>query len=240
MCIDTAPSDKKVDTGKQLRFLGSLFLHPHDSSYYWRNWLLGRTVSYLLIALLVRSKVMKTNVIAFVGVSVLVLFVAGFASIFEIRLASAQVNATSSSAIDSTTTPLVPEASTSSTPIADAASSTPASAPANDSASTTVATSSSSTSAPGIEPPPKGLTKVQIIGTKYIDYFTDGTTTFAFPGDPAIDSHFNVPNAPTPTHEGLTWVHTTGQHLYDTPSGDLEVGEYAVQADNSYIASLRP
>src|SRR5215813_14162567 len=38
----------------------------------------------------------------------------------------------------------------------------------------------------------------------------------------------------------MTWVHTTGQNQYDTPSGDLEVGEYAVQANGSYIKSARP
>jgi hypothetical protein len=162
---------------------------------------------------------MKINIIAFAGLGLLVLFALSLVSIFEVRLASAQVDATSStpSSTDATTTPLVFQASTSSTPIVNAASSTPAVTPANESASTTVVTSSSSTSTPGIEPPPQGLTEVHIIGTKYIDYFTDGSTTFAFPGDPAIDSHFNVPNAQIPTHEGLTWVHTTGQHLYDNP-----------------------
>jgi hypothetical protein len=83
--------------------------------------------------------------------------------------------------------------------------------------------------------PPAGLTEVHIIGTKYTDYFTDGTTVTSYPGDPAIDSRFSEPNAPIPTHEGLTWVHTVGQPLYDTPSGDLEVGDYAVQSDGSYI-----
>jgi len=33
------------------------------------------------------------------------------------------------------------------------------------------------------------------------------------------------------------WVHTTGQPLYDTPSGDLEVGDYAVRANGSIIAN---
>src|SRR5258708_4179160 len=128
----------------------------------------------------------------------------------------------------------------SSTPIEGAVSSTPATMPANGSASTTVATSSSSTSAPTMEPPPQGLTLVHIVGTKYTDYFTDGTSAVSFPGDPAIDSHFSEPNAPIPTHEGMTWVHTTGEHLYDTLSGDLEVGDYAMQPDNSYIANALP
>src|SRR5262249_43583334 len=74
----------------------------------------------------------------------------------------------------------------------------------------------------------------------YIDYFTDGTTVTSYPGDPAIDSHLSEANAPIPTHEGLTWVHTTGQNLYDTTSGDLEVGQYAVQPNGSYIQNASP
>ena len=88
--------------------------------------------------------------------------------------------------------------------------------------------------------PPPGLALVHIIGTKYIDYFTDGSTTIAVPGDPKIDGNLDKPNAPIPTNAGMTWVHTTGQDLYDTPSGDLEVGDYAVQADGSYIQHAPP
>src|SRR5258708_32768004 len=187
---------------------------------------------------------MKTNIIAFTGISLLVLFVAGFASIFEIRLASAQVDATSSppSSTEATTTPLVLQASTSSPPIEEAAaSSTPGAAPAHESVSTPVVTSSSSTSTPAASAPivaGAGPTLVHIIGTKYTDYFTDGKTVTAFPGDPAIDSHFNVPNAPIPAHEGMTWNGTTGGYLYDTPSGDLEINDYAKQSDGSYIGHL--
>jgi hypothetical protein len=101
--------------------------------------------------------------------------------------------------------------------------------PAADSATDT---SGSATTA---EQPPAGLTEVHIIGTKYIDYFTDGTTVASYPGDPEIDSHFSEPNAPIPTREGLTWLRTIGDNLYDTPSGDLEVGQYALQSDGSYV-----
>jgi hypothetical protein len=104
---------------------------------------------------------------------------------------------------------------------------------------TTNLTDDVSTTTP-VEAPPEGLTEVHIIGTKYIDYFTDGTTTVSFPGDPDIDSHFSEPDAPIPTHEGLTWVNTTGQPLYDTASGDLEVGQYAVQSKGSYIQKNFP
>jgi hypothetical protein len=84
------------------------------------------------------------------------------------------------------------------------------------------------------------VTLVHIIGTKYTDYFTDGTNVTTFPGDPKIDSNLDKPNAPIPAHEGLKWDHTDGTYLYDTASGDLEVGEYAVQADGSYIENTSP
>src|ERR1700730_5174484 len=210
---------------------------------------------------------MKTNIIAFGGISVLVLVALAFASIFEIHLASAQVDATSSPSVSTSTSPAL-VASTSTALIANVASSSPANttgsttpaattslpsmsaAASPSSAVTTTATSTSpvvttntttaatntlETSTVAIEPPPQGLTLVHIVGTKYTDYFIDGTTTVAFPGDPAIDSNFNKPDAPNPTHAGLTWAHTTGDYLYDTPSGTLEVGDYAVQPDNSYI-----
>jgi hypothetical protein len=90
------------------------------------------------------------------------------------------------------------------------------------------------------EPAPEGLTLVHIIGTKYTDYFTDGTTNSSYPGDPNIDAHLAEKDAPLPTHEGLTWVHTTGAYLYDTPSGDLEIGDYAVQPSGSYIENPPP
>lgn len=88
------------------------------------------------------------------------------------------------------------------------------------------------------EAPPADITEVHIIGIKYIDYFTEGTTAItSYPGDPDIDSHLSEPNAPIPTHEELTWVHTTGQNLYDTPSGDLEPGDYAYRVDGSIVSN---
>jgi hypothetical protein len=81
------------------------------------------------------------------------------------------------------------------------------------------------------------MTEVHIIGIKYTDYFTDGTTTTSYPGDPDIDSHFSEANAAIPVHEGLTWVHTAGHYLYDTPSGDLEPGDYAYQVDGSIVSN---
>jgi len=90
-------------------------------------------------------------------------------------------------------------------------------------------------------PPPEGLTEVHIIGKKYIDYFTDGTTVTSYPGDPEIDSHLAEKDAPIPTHKGLTWKYTIGGgYIYDTASGDLEVGQYAVEPNGSYIEKRPP
>jgi hypothetical protein len=111
----------------------------------------------------------------------------------------------------------------------------------------TVASSSATSTEPSepapvtpSEPAPQGLSLVHIIGTKYTDYFTDGTTETSYPGDPTIDANLGKRDAPIPTHEGLTWVHTTGQNLYDTPSGDLEVGDYALQTNGDYVENAPP
>jgi hypothetical protein len=71
---------------------------------------------------------------------------------------------------------------------------------------------------------------------KYIDYFTDGTTITSYPGDPEIHAHIAEKDAPIPTHEGLIWAHSTGRPLYDTPSGDLEEGQYAIEPRGTIIA----
>jgi hypothetical protein len=197
---------------------------------------------------------MKANIIAFAGIALLALFVVGFASIFEIRLAFAQVNATSSppSATDFTTTPALDLGASTSTDLSAAeASSTSmdtatnaasdATNTAGASPSTEAASSAAASSTTPVNPPPVGLNEVHIIGMKYTDYFTDGTTVTSYPGDPAIDAHFSdVPDGPIPTRAGLTWVHTTGQYIYDTPSGELEVGEYALEAGGTYVRNEPP
>jgi hypothetical protein len=73
-----------------------------------------------------------------------------------------------------------------------------------------------------------------------LTYNGDTRTTIAVPGDPAIDSNFDKPDAPIATHEGMTWVHTTGRWLYDTSSGDLEIGDYALQPSGTYIQNAPP
>ena len=79
---------------------------------------------------------------------------------------------------------------------------------------------------------------MHVVGTKYVDYFSDGTKTYSFPGNPDINSNLNKPNAPIPSHAGLTWLSTSGMDAYDTPSGDLDVGDYAQAADGSYISNI--
>ena len=136
-----------------------------------------------------------------------------------------------SSTPDAATTTSTIDSTGSSKSTADVTSASSTTSFFDGSADTVVASSSatsteSSEPAPVIpsEPAPQGLSLVHIIGTKYTDYFTDGATETSYPGDPTIDANLGKRDAPIPTHEGLTWVHTTGENLYDTPSGDLEVG----------------
>lgn len=86
------------------------------------------------------------------------------------------------------------------------------------------------------DPAPSSLREVRIIGTKYTDYFTDGSKLVELPGDPNIHANIAKANAPVPTREGLTWDHSVGTHLYDTQSGDLEIGTFALQPNGTYIA----
>src|SRR5271166_1892547 len=160
---------------------------------------------------------MKTHAIAFSAASVLVIsliIISTFKTGIVAALTATTTDATST--VSDTTT-----ASTSSI----SASSTP---PATD-ASSTAATPHAQTRTPdqgqaqlrpsnGAKPT---LNLVHVVGTKYIDYFTDGTKTYSFPGDPKVDADLNKPDAPIPSHTDLTWVSTSGMEDYDTPSGDL-------------------
>ena len=87
---------------------------------------------------------------------------------------------------------------------------------------------------------PEGLEKVYIIGYKYTDYFSNGSEVLSFPGDPQIDAFLNEADASIPTREGVTWDHTTGSYLFDTETGDLEEGQYALQPSGRYIIKLPP
>jgi hypothetical protein len=200
---------------------------------------------------------MTKNVIIFLRIIILgfFLFVSAF---FVVRPVLAQVDTTSS-----TSTPDVASLlSTSTTDTTDASTSTPALGelgaaesssadattrpPALDELGAVASTSADATTTapyvltPATEPPPQDLTEVHVIGTKYTDYFTDGTTVSAYPGDPEVDGNLNKRDAPIPTHAGLSWVHTSSTYLYDTPSGDLDIGDYAAQPDGSYIENASP
>jgi hypothetical protein len=173
---------------------------------------------------------MKTHTIAFSAASVLVisLIVIGtFKTGIVSALTATTTDATSTSDTSSSSTPL----SASSTPPATDAGSTSVTPPAQ----TQTPDQSQAQSQPSSKPT---LKLVHVVGTKYIDYFTDGTKTYSFPGNPDIDSNLNKPNAPVPTHGNLQWVSTSGMDAYDTPSGDLEVGDYAQEADGSYISNV--
>jgi hypothetical protein len=176
---------------------------------------------------------MKTNTIMFSTLSVLIisLFVIG---IFKTDLAAAlSATTTEATSTSDTTSALSTSASASSTPPATDASSTPATPPAQ----TQAPAQSQAQSQPsnGVKPT---LKLVHVVGSKYIDYFTDGMKTYSFPGNPDIDSNLNKPNAPIPSHGNLKWVSTSGMDAYDTPSGDLEVGDYAQESDGSYISNV--
>jgi hypothetical protein len=187
---------------------------------------------------------MKSNTTTFAGISLLVLFALAIIGVFEIRRASAQVDASSSIPLTTgtTTAPQVLQASTSTSQSGVDASSTPAvTRPTTEtSIADTATTTTSASSTPVAEQLRQGLTEVHIIGTKYTDYFTDGTIVTAYPGDPKIDANLNEPNAPIPSHAGLKWEHTDGTYLYDTPSGDLDQGDYAMQPSGSYIENTPP
>jgi len=190
---------------------------------------------------------MKTIAVTLTGISFLALIALAFVNLFEIKLVSAQVNASSSplSSSDTTSTLTLDTQASTTTTQAGASSTSPIPQSSDAATTTTVDGSQATTTGTSLtntptERPPFGLTEVHIIGTKYTDYFTDGRTVVSFPGNPKIDGNLDKPNAPIPTHAGLTWDHTTGGYLYDTPSGDLEVGDYALQPNGSYIENAPP
>jgi hypothetical protein len=106
--------------------------------------------------------------------------------IFIVRPALALVDASSSPPVDNSTTTISASTGTDSI-AADSASSTDETIATSTEVSTPAEQEAPATPTP---PPPAGLTEVHIIGTKYIDYFTDGTTVTSYPGNPEIDAHF--------------------------------------------------
>ena len=183
---------------------------------------------------------MKAHTITFSAASVLLIsFVA--IGVFKIGLVAALTDATSTLTGTTTGPALSGVESTSTTPVVAAGTTTAATssaaAPAVDNATSTAASSTSqgqgqsqSQGASAAKAKPT-LKLVHVAGSKYIDYFTDGTTTYSFPGDSTIDANLSKSNAAIPFHNGLTWVSTKGMEAYDTTSGDLEPGTYAQEAD---------
>ena len=174
---------------------------------------------------------MKTTTLTFSAASVLVISLIVIGT-FKTGIVSALTATTTdaTSTVSDTTTASTSSTSASSTPPATDASSTLTTPPAQ----TQIPDQSQAQSQPSNGAKPS-LKLVHVVGTKYIDYFTDGTKTYSFPGNPDIDSNLNKPNAPIPTHGNLQWVSTSGMEAYDAPSGDLEEGTYAQEADGSYI-----
>ena len=106
-----------------------------------------------------------------------------------------------------------PASASSTTPVADA-SLTSAIPPTQTQAPTQSQSQSPSSGKPTLK-------LVHVAGTKYIDYFTDGAKAYSFPGSPDIDSNL-----------------TSGMEAFDTPSGDLDAGDHAQEADGSYISNV--
>ena len=176
---------------------------------------------------------MKTHAITFSAASVLLIsliIIGTFKTGIVSALTATTTDATSTAS--DTTTASTSSASAGTTAATDA-SSTSATLPAQ----TQAPDQSQAQSQPSNGAKPT-LKLVHVVGTKYVDYFTDGTKTYSFPGDPKIDANLNNPNAPIPSHSGLTWVSTSGMDAYDTASGDLDVGDYAQESDGSYITNI--
>jgi hypothetical protein len=181
---------------------------------------------------------MKTNTIAFSIASVLVisLIIIGTFKTGIVSALSATTTDATSTASD-TTAASTSSASGSSTPTD--ASSTPATDVSSTSVTAAATTQTSAQSQVQSLPSSKPALKlVHVVGTKYVDYFTDGTKTYSFPGDPKVDANLNKPNAQIPSHAGLTWISTSGMEAYDTPTGDLEFGDYAQESDGSFISNV--
>jgi hypothetical protein len=172
---------------------------------------------------------MKNSVIAFSAASVLLisLIIIGTFKTGIVSALTATTTDATSTASDTTTASTSPSSASSTTPTTDEI--TPP-------AQTQAPAQGQAQAQPSGSKPTLEL--VHVVGSKFVDYFTDGSKTYSFPGNPDIDSNLNKPNAPIPTHGNLTWVSTSGMDAYDTPSGDLEVGDYAQEADGSYITNV--
>ena len=125
---------------------------------------------------------MKNSVIAFSAASVLVisLIIIGTFKTGIVSALTATTTDATSTASDTSTASTSPTSASSTASTTDA-SSTSATLPAQ----TQAPAQSQAQSQPSSSKPTLKL--VHVVGTKYIDYFTDGTKTYSFPGNPDID-----------------------------------------------------
>ena len=138
---------------------------------------------------------MNNSVITFSAASVLLisLIIIGTFKTGIVSALTATTTDATSTASDTMTASTSPTSASSMSPTTDASSTSPT-APAQ--AQTPDQSQAQSQPSNGAKPT---LKLVHVVGTKYVDYFTDGTKTYSFPGNPDIDSNLNKPNAPIPT-----------------------------------------
>src|SRR5262249_53932105 len=149
--------------------------------------------------LIITTNMVKTKII-FSGLSVLVLV----ATFLAIRPALAQMasstDATSSDVIAGAIDTASIASSTDTVTVGNSASTTPVPITTDASSSSgmdnTTPNGDTSTSSAPVPVALQGLTLVHIIGTKYVDYFTDGTNVTSYPGDPDLDASLNKQDAP--------------------------------------------
>ncbi len=79
------------------------------------------------------------------------------------------------------------------------------------------------------------LTKVHIIGTQYLDIFDDGTEVQS---TAAAYHALALPHPVNPKKAGANWVVSVERPLYDTPSGNLDDNEYAVDRWGQAIVKM--
>jgi len=143
---------------------------------------------------------MNLSGLAFASASILIVSVLAVGLIVA-KPALAQVDATSTETVAPSSEPATPVdaiSDTSSNTETVVATEESISRDGETAAPSDAASPTESSSATPTEPRPEGLTEVQIIGIKYIDYFTDGVTEYSFPGDSEIHAHIAEKNAPSP------------------------------------------
>ena len=172
---------------------------------------------------------MKSNTIAFSAASVLLtslIIIGTFHTSIVSALTATTTDATSTAS--DTTSALASPTSASSTTSATDASSTSATPPAQ----TQVAAQSQAN--PCRVPASRRSSSCTSSARNTSTTLRTARRRTPSPAIPKSTPISNKPNAPIPSHAGLTWVSTSGMDAYDTPSGDLQIGDYAQEADGSH------